>query len=139
MTIHISMTTPGSELSKSPIDDAITFLASHIAIEKRKGNLPTAPTLDITFMLPSEHEKPGFRGMRMGGYTEENNTLYFETAVPEGITQSEKAPYYVAMVLEDVIDNADVFFKDNNLDFNISHWREALEKLTTPESSKIHH
>lgn len=139
MTIHISMNTPGSELSKSPIDDAITFLASHIAIEKRQGRLPAEPTLDITFMLSNEFERPDFNGMRMGGYTQENKTLYFETAVPESITQSEKAPYYVAMVLQDVIENADLFFSDTDVDFNASYWREALENLITPETSNIKH
>jgi len=139
MTLHISMTNPGNELSESPIDNAITFLASHIAIEKRQGHLPESPTLDITFMLPSQYETPDFNGMRMGGYTNENKTLYFETAVPATITQSEKAPYYVAMVLEDIINNADEFFTGSDINFNAEHWRTALQKLISSEKSNIQH
>lgn len=139
MTIHISMNTPGRELSKSLIDDAITLLASHIAVEKRNGSLPTEPILDITFMLPGQHERPGFNGMRMGGYTHDNKTLYFETAVPIHITQSEQAPYYVAMVLEDVIENADLFFTGTEVKFNATHWRTVLQKLTSPENSDLQH
>ena len=139
MTLHISMNTPNNELSKSPIDDAITFVASHIAIEKRHGRLPDEPTLDLTFMLPGTHEKPTFSGMRMGGYTQKDKTLYFETAVPEHITRSEKAPYYVAMVLEDMIDNADLFFSDTGVSFNANHWRSALQKFISPEKSNTQH
>lgn len=139
MSLYISMNTPGNELSKSAIDDAITFLASHIAIEKRHGRLPEAPTLDITFMLPGKHDKPVFSGMRMGGYTQDNKTLYFETAVPEHITQSEQAPYYVAMVLEDVIENAELFFTGSGVKFNADHWRTALQKFIGPEKSNSRH
>jgi len=139
MTLHISMTSPGNELSKSSIDNAITFLASHIAIEKRQGHLPEGPILDITFMLPSQYEKPDFEGMRMGGYTDENRTLYFETAVPETITQSERAPFYLAMVLEDVIDNASEFFIGSEVSFNAEHWRTALQKLISPEKTNTRH
>lgn len=139
MSIHISMNMPGTELTHSAIDEAITFMASHIAIEKRHGHLPEGPTLDITFMLPGKHEKPEFNGMRMGGYTPESRTLYFETAVPENMTQSEKAPYYVARVLEDVIDNADVFFAGTDVPFNVDHWRIALHKLIAPEKTGTKH
>lgn len=139
MSLYISMTMPGNELSKTPIDDAITFLASHIAIEKRQGRLPDSPSLDITFMLPSKYEKPNFNGMRMGGYTHDNNTLYFETAVPEHITRSEKAPYYVAMVLEDMIDNADIFFTGTKVEFNADHWRSILRTIVAPEMTEVQH
>lgn len=139
MSLYISMNIPGNELSKSPIDDAITFLASHIAIEKRHGRLPEEPTLDITFMLPGKYEKPAFSGMRMGGYTDDNKTLFFETAVPEHITLSEQAPYYVATVLEDVIENADLFFTGTGVNFNIDHWRTALQHFIRSEKEAIQH
>jgi hypothetical protein len=139
MAIHISMHLPGTELTHSAIDEAITFMATHIAIEKRHGRLPEGPTLDITFMLPGKHEKPDFNGMRMGGYTPENQTLYFETAVPESMAQSEKAPYYVAMILEDVIDNAGAFFAETDVPFNLEHWRTALQKLIAPEKTQTRH
>jgi len=139
MSLYISMNFPGSELTKSPIDDAITFLASHIAIEKRNGRLPQEPSLDITFMLSGKHEKPDFSGMRMGGYTADNKTLYFETAVPEHITHSEKAPFYVAMVLEDMIDNAEMFFNGTDVSFNGEHWRQALHTFIAPEKDNNRH
>ena len=139
MSLYISMTRPGQELSDSPIDKAITFLATHIAIEKRQGRLPDGPILDVTFMLPYQDDKPDFQGMRMGGYNNENKTLFFETAIPEAITHSEKASFYLAMVLEDVIDNADEYFAGSEVEFNAEHWRSALGILISPEKSNIQH
>ena len=135
MGLYISMNMPGHELSKSPIDDAVTFLASQIAIEKRNGNIPEEPSLDITFMLPGKYEKPTFKGMRMGGYTKGNKTLYFETAVPEHITLSEKASNYIASVLEDMIGNAEIFFTGSGVNFDADLWRTALQRLTRAETS----
>lgn len=74
MSLYISVSTPGKELEKSPIDTAITVLAANVAIEKRNGRLPKGPALDITFMLPNKSEIRPFTGMRMGGYTSENQT-----------------------------------------------------------------
>jgi len=139
MGLYISMNMPGNELSKSAIDDAVTFLASHIAIEKRNGSIPSEPSLDITFMLAGKYEKPTFKGMRMGGYTQDNNTLYFETAVPEHITQSEKAPNYIALVLQDMIDNADIFFSGTDINFDADLWRSALQKFIGEETVNAKH
>jgi hypothetical protein len=133
------MQVPSAELSESTIYDAITFLASHIAIEKQNGRLPQEPTLDITFMLPGKHEKPSFDGMRMGGYTHDKKTLYFETAVPEHITRSEKAHYYVTVVLQDMIDSADIFFTESDVKFNASFWHSALHKITNLKQRNTQH
>jgi hypothetical protein len=126
MSLHISITRPSAELDQSPIDKAITSLAAHAAAEKRSARLPKGPELDITFMLPGKYEVPPFHGMRMGGYSQENQTLFFETAVPEHITHSEEAPRYVAVVLQDVIDNAQAFFQEHGIRFEADHWRRAL-------------
>ena len=87
MALYISMKTPSPDLDKSPIDEAITFMATHIALEKRNGHIPkSGPALDITFMLSTKDDAPPFNGMRMGGYSDENKTLFFETAVPAGMS-----------------------------------------------------
>lgn len=134
MSLYVSMKIPGKDLGESAIDDAITILASNIANVKRKGHLPKKPALDLTFLLPGKLEKPDFNGMRMGGYTQDDKILYFETAVPQQITQSKIAPYYVAKVLEDMIDNADIYFTDIEVEFDAKHWRSALQKFIYPEN-----
>ncbi len=129
MSLYISIHSPGRELDKTPIDDAITILAANAAIEKRNGRLPEGPALDVTFMLPGNEDVPPFEGMRMGGYTSENRTLYFESAVPEHIVRSRDAPRYVALALQDVVDNAGDFFKSNNIAFDEAQWHRAILPL----------
>lgn len=129
MSLFISVNTPSKELEKSPIDNAITVLAVNAAIEKRSGHLPKGPALDITFMLPSKQDIPPFQGMRMGGFTFENQTLFFESAVPEHIVHSKSASRYVALTLQDAVDNASEFFKDQQIEFDTVHWYRAIMPL----------
>ncbi len=135
MGLYISINTASSSLSNSPIDEAITFVATYAAIEKRHGRLPEGPSLDVTFMLPGEHETPPFEGMRMGGYTRESDTLFFETAVPSHILKSDQAPLYVATVMQDVVENAHDFFVENNVEFDTHHWRRTVAYLSKPDES----
>jgi hypothetical protein len=136
MSLYISTKTPNPILDKSPIDEAITSLAVHIAVEKRNGNLPQGPTLDITFMLSTEEDSPPFSGMRMGGYTDENQTLYFEAAVPKLMAQSTSAPFYVAMVLQDAVENAREYFDELEVEFDSEHWQRAIAPIVDLNSDK---
>lgn len=129
MSLYISINKPSQQLEKSSIDTAITVLAANAAIEKRGGRLPKGPALDITFMLPHEHDTPPFKGMRMGGYTQENHTLYFESAVPEHIVYSKNASHYVVVALQDAVDNASEFFSENNIIFDKEQWHRAIDSL----------
>jgi hypothetical protein len=123
----ISMKVPSRDLDKSPIDRAVTTLAAGIAAEQRNGSLPAAgPALDLTFLLSTKDDKPPFDGMRMGGYTPESQTLYFEAAVPEAMGHSDQAPEYVAAILQDMIDNAAMFFEEQNVTFDAQQWLLAL-------------
>lgn len=135
MSLYISVNTPTKDFYQSPIDNAITFFAASIAMEKRVGSFPEGPKLDITFSLSSKHDAPNFDGMRMGPYNDQNQTLYFETVVPPHMTQSRVAPQYVQAVLEDVIDNAQDYFSDLGVDFDFSQWQEVITKLSHTEST----
>lgn len=129
MSLYISINKPSQLLEKSSIDTAITVLAANAAIEKRSGRLPNGPALDITFMLPYENDTPPFKGMRMGGYTQDNKTLYFESAVPEHIVDSKNASRYVVVALQDAVDNAGEFFSSNNIIFDKAQWHRAIDSL----------
>lgn len=137
MSLYISTNMPSSKLVNTAIDEAITFVAAHAAIERKHGRMPTGPSLDVTFMLPGEYEIPLFQGMRMGGYTHESDTLYFETAVPEHIIKSDEAPRYIAIVMEEVVENAREFFFENKIDFNARQWRTTIAKLTKSEQGSV--
>jgi len=134
MSLFISVNTPSKYLEKTAIDQAITVLAANVAVEKRNGHLPKGPALDITFMLPSKNEAPPFKGMRMGGYSHENQTLFFESSVPEHIISSKDAPRYIAIALQDVVDNASEFFKNSNIRFDDTQWHRAIIPLITTAS-----
>jgi hypothetical protein len=138
MSLYISMRTPSAELAKSPIDQAITFLAVHAAIDKRLGRLPAGPAIDVTFMLPGAKEVPPFQGMRMGGYSADGGTLFFEAAVPAHIARSSDAPRYVAVIMQDVVDNASQFFKDNAIPFDEQEWFRAVTRLALPSAVAEH-
>ena len=127
----ISMKTPNRDLDKSPVDRAITALAASIATERRNGTLPVGPALDMTFMLSSGDDKPPFDGMRMGGYSAENRTLFFEAAVSESMAYSAQAPRYVAALLQDMIDNAALYFSETKVPFDADSWQAALAPLLT--------
>jgi len=134
VSLYISVMRPSSELEKSPIDVAITVLAANAQVEKRTGRLPQGPALDITFMLPHKDDVPNFQGMRMGGYTEENKTLFFESAVPEHIVHSKSASRYVLVALQDAIENASEFFENSSVKFDKANWYQACKSLAKTAS-----
>jgi len=140
MSLYISINTASSTLAKSPIDDAITFMAAHAAIEKKNGRIPDGPSLDVTFLFPGEHEAIPFEGMKMGGYTTESDTLFFETAVPGHILRSDSAPEYVAVVMQEVVENAQEFFIKNEIYFNAQDWKRTMSNLTvSPTAVSLTH
>jgi len=134
MGVYISVTTAATELTDSPINAAITRLAAAAATTNRRHPMPAGPSLDVTFMLPGKLEKPDFSGMRMGGYTPEGNTLFFETAVPEHILKSSHAGRYVATVMADVLNHADTFCAEHAMAFDTPHWRRVMVQITEPHT-----
>ncbi len=135
MRLYVSINSPSHEMAKSPIDDAITFVAKHAAVENRHGHFPTGPALDITFMLASKDDVPPFSGMRMGCYSREGGTLFFEAAVPADVTQSGQAPHYVAMVMQNMVDNAKNYFDELGIEFDSYTWQQMMENMTRLEAS----
>ena len=139
MSLSISMKTASQELGDSSITKAITMLASNVARAKLAAAaaptasaldaLPAGPALDVTFMLPGKLEKPPFKGMRMGGYEPAADTLYFEIAVPEHILHSEQSQLYTATALQDVITNANDYFSDNDVAFDVLRWQQFVNQV----------
>ena len=134
MRLFVSINAPSQNMTKSPIDEAITFFAAHAAVESRQGHFPSGPALDITFMLSSKEDAPDFNGMRMGGYNQEGDTLFFEAAVPEKMTHSDEAANYVALVMQDMVDNAKQYFDELDIAFDQENWRRVINQLTGLET-----
>ncbi|GAB2190379.1 hypothetical protein MAH1_19870 [Sessilibacter sp. MAH1] len=128
--ISISMNIPDRNLEKTPIERAITALAASVATHRQDlTDLTQGPSLDITFCLAYNGDKPEFDGMRMGGFSPEGNTLYFEAAIPERFNQSHQAREYVAAVMEDVITNAYDYFSDQQVEFDAGLWKNTLTPI----------
>lgn len=135
MSLYISTKTASSELANSHITQAITVLAATMAVKTQHGLIPDGPSLDVTFLLPGEFDMPDFSGMQMGGYSAKGNTLFFETAVPEHIVHSTQAKQYVAIVMQDMIANANGFFSEIKVDFDVERWERLLDKLTSDDDN----
>ena len=133
MSLSINVTSPSSAALESKMNSAITSMAVRIAQKGQRGEVPGGPSLELTFMLPGEYDKPSFSGMRMGGYTAQDNVLYFEKPVPEALLNSPRASDFVALVLADVISNAADYFDNNPLNFNRDGWNRLLEQLGIPQ------
>ena len=127
--LSININSPSREAMDSKMSEAITALAAGLIKRGRQDKLPKGPALDITFMLAGKLDKPDFTGMRMGGYTDEENTLYFERAVPEEWLQSPHADKLVNLVLQDALDNATDYFADRGRIFNVTGWKSILAQL----------
>lgn len=132
MSLSINIRSASSDASDSPISRAITHLAAVVKRRQLEGALPEGPTLDVTFMLPGKLEKPGFNGMRMGGYTDRERVLYFEASVPDTLVHSSQAGRYVELALNDVVTNANDFFVQNYRPFDRAAWQEVLDHLAIP-------
>lgn len=127
MSLRINIKNPSAELTDSAINHAITLLATLVASKMKE--VPQQPILELTFMLPGKLEKPAFSGMRMGGYNNNEHTLFFEKAVPEHILHSPRSIAYVAAVLDDVVENASDFFADTSTEFNTPSWQQLASAI----------
>lgn len=129
MSLRINVTTGSQGLADSPITQAITTLAATVAKTQRSGCVPSSPSLELTFMLPGEKDKPDFSGMRMGGYTDDEDILYFEKSVPEHVLHSMESMNYVATVVDDVVENANLFFRQAGKPFNYALWQQLSSSI----------
>lgn len=130
MSLYISSTMASSELKESAINKAIAELAASVALAKQQGSVPAGPSLDVTFMLPGRFDKPDFTGMRMGGYSEEEGTLFFERSVPEYILHSDMAKQYVGIVMQDVVEHASDFFQAGGIEFDTAAWQQLVQLVS---------
>lgn len=127
MTIYIGIYSASKEITDCLLWSEITRLVSRLAKRSSDLKVEHAAHLDITFCLPSEFEKPQFEGLRMGGYTSDNSTLYFECSVPKEMLDDRNAGRYVSAVIADALDNASDYFQEISLGFDVAPWHRILE------------
>ena len=127
MSIYLNAITGSRELEGCPMDKAITTMAIRLAkLRKNLKNEPT-PTIDLTVMLPGQHCAPDFKGMRMTQYSATDNLLYMESAIPETMLHSPHAENYLSALLEDALENAKSFFKEQGIKFSPEPLQDAFQ------------
>lgn len=130
MGLYIATASASADHKDSRINQAIVRMASGIAKKRSRNEIPSSPSLDVSFLLPGKFEKANFNGMQMGGYTTQNDTLFFECAVPEHIVDSIHADVYLEVILSDIVRNATEYFNEIAVDFDHKLWSEQLQGLT---------
>ena len=130
MPLYIGTASASSDHKESPINEAIIRLAATIARKRSEGEIPESPSLDVSFLLPGKFDKPSFKGMQMGGFTRENDTLFFECAVPEDVVDSRYVDIYLTVVMMDVIENAADYFAEVAVEFDKALWSKKLNAIT---------
>lgn len=114
MTIYLSAVSGSRELEASPIDRAITSAAIKLTQARLRNAEKHSAGLDLTFLLPAKTVKPDFEGMRIRRYSVEDGTVFIESAVPDSMLYSEHANDYVLAVIQDAVENAEVFFAEQS-------------------------
>lgn len=115
MAIYLNAITGSRELEGSPIDNAITAIAMRLNKYRNSLKQEARPGLDVTVMLPGQNCMPDFEGMRMTHFSAGEGVLYIESAIPEKILHSANAEEYLSALLEDAVENAKEFFKEQGM------------------------
>ncbi len=126
MSIYLNAITGSRELEGSSIDKAITAMA--IRLSKYRNSLDTQPAMaiDLTVMLPGKNCTPDFEGMRMTRFSPDEGLLYMESAIPAKMLHSANAEQYLSALLEDAIDNAQEFFVEQGVSFDVEACQAAI-------------
>lgn len=136
MSLYLSIRMPNRDLEKSAMHRAVTQMAERVALQKRLQAAPSDRVMDVAFLMSDDRDAPPFSGMRMGGYQPKDNVLYFQAAVPQALSDSDLADDYVALVLQDVVDNAADYFSEAQLSFDAEAWRDWCAQLQTTERAQ---
>jgi len=126
MSVFLNTVTGHRELEECQINKAITALAIKLVKIRPMISNSFEPGIELTIILPGTTHKPAFQGMRLNGYSVNDNMLYIESAIPDTMLHSEHANEYMLALLQDAIDNGADFFTEKGLSFPRQQWLSAL-------------
>lgn len=97
--ISIGIRLKGPELSKSPIDQALTA-ALNAAIEARgEFRVGDEPSVNVVFLVPGSLGKPEFDYLREGKFSAKDKLLLVEAPVPMKVMSSESITSFIVDAL----------------------------------------
>jgi hypothetical protein len=135
MTLHIGSMMPDRSLGESVLIKAITKVATDLARLRDQLVQKKTPVLDIIFLLPSRQEKADFAGLRLHSFDTAGQILRIESAVPGQMVTSIYAERFVIAIMQDAIDAAGEFFREQQVLFDVS---EHLALVIPKEHRAIH-
>ncbi|OQK18610.1 hypothetical protein AU255_12590 [Methyloprofundus sedimenti] len=138
MALFISAFLPDRQLDETPFYQALTKVAIDLAQYRKHPVQTSKPNLDLYFLMSGAGEKPEFEGMRFHSFDIKSNTLKIESSVPRNILQSVHAKRYVVAVMQDAVEGAQVFFEEQNIDFQHDQYHYLIETLSADASAAIH-
>ncbi|MGB1091873.1 MAG: hypothetical protein ACPGYX_07100, partial [Oceanobacter sp.] len=108
---------------------ALTKVAINLTRLCNKSLREGMPHLELYFLLPTETERPDFRGMRFRSWDAEHQTLRIESSVPEHLIESRHSEAYVLAAIKDAIENAEDFFKSQNISFDRASYDQIIDNM----------
>jgi len=116
MSLFCAAFLPDQTLKECRFVTVLTKVAANLT--RQRALTAKQPDVDICFLLPSEHERPDFTGMRFHSWQPQQTTLRIEAAVPEPMLNSDLTENYIIAAMQDAVDNAAGFFAEINMPFD---------------------
>lgn len=127
----------GQQLDGISFRTALTGMAIDLAHYWQHPIQRSNPNLDVFFSTPMD-ELPEFEGMRLHSYEADSNTLKIELVIPQQIMRSSYAKSYVIAAMQDAVDAADEFFKQQHISFNKDDYLLLINKLSNGKNQLLH-
>jgi len=137
MTLHIGSMMLDRSINESVLIEVITKFATDLDGLRDQLVQQKTPVLDIIFLLPSREEKADFAGLRLHSFDHAGQILRIESAVPEKMVTSIYAERFVIAIMQDAIDAAGEFFREQHIQFNLTEHLALMDLVITKEQHAI--
>ena len=137
MTLHIGSMMLDRSLDESVLIKAITKVAIDLAGLRDQLVQQNTPVLDMIFLLPRREENADFVGLCLHSFVHAGQIIRIETAVPEKMVTSIHAERFVIDIMQDAIEVAGEFFREQHILFNLTEHLELVDLVITKEQHAI--
>ena len=120
---------PEQTLKESAFVGALTNVAMNLSRLCSNSFREEMPHLEVYFLLPTETERPDFRGMRFRSWDVQHQTLRIESSVPEHLIESRHSEAYLLAAIQDAIENAEEFFISQNIAFDRASYDQIIDNM----------
>lgn len=119
--IFIGCVLKGAELRGSEVDCLITDVAKAAVIEREGFQIGTCPAINVAFYVPGSVARADWEGIRESSFSRSEQLLMLQVAVPPVSLESSKIREFIVESLHGANAVAFEFFRQQGLDFPLSH------------------